>query len=186
MGIATDNSITDPRQVRDIEQAIIHDGKPIPKLRVRFFEHAAKDAAAEARQRDRIEAGSGEVARPYFKRALYIEKRHEDQKDYITKPATERDKREFRDAFEAFEAQKDQPKKHSIQLLPGADVVAQAIFNELNLLYIEDFLEFSEAKPEILDIFDELRPLLEVAKRWRTFMKPRLKLVNGKIENGDD
>lgn len=181
--LAHDNSITNPQELQKIEEAIIG---PKGRLTVRFFEHAARDAKAEAQQRDRIEAGADEVARPFFKRTLYIEKRHEDQKDYVAKPATDRDKREFKAAYEAFEANKDQPPKHSIQLLPGVDVCALAVFNELNLLYIEDFLTFAEQKPEILDIFDELKPLYEVAKRWRTFMKPRLKLVNGKIDDGND
>lgn len=179
MAIAHDNSINDPNELRMIENAIIG---PRGELTVRFVDHAAPDPKAMGAQRKRIEEGSDEVERPYFKCKPYIEKKHKGQKDFVAKPATEKDKREFPEAWAEYQAQKDTPPKHSIQLLPGNDVCTQAVFNELNIVYIEDFLTFTEEHPEILEVFDELVPLLEAAKRWRTFMKPRLKLVNGKPE----
>lgn len=179
MGIASDNSIRDPRHLKEIERAIVGDES---ELMVRFLEHAKRDHKAEQEQRKRIAEGSDEVERPYFKKAAYIEKRHKGQIDYMSKPATEQDKRDFPQQWERFEQSKNQPPKHHISLLPGCGVCEQAIFNELNITAIEDFLEFSEKSPEILSIFDELGPLLEVAKRWRTFMKPRLKLVEGKVQ----
>lgn len=181
--LAHDNSIRDPRELKQIEEAIIG---PNGRIHVRFVDHAARDASKEAQQRDRIEKGSDEVARPFFKRVPYIEKRFEGQKDFISKPATEQDKREHRQAWEEYQKIAGRPPRHAIQLLPGNDVVTLAIFNELNILHIEDFLEFSEQHPDTLDIFEELKPLLDAAKRWRTFMKPRLKLVNGEMKDGND
>lgn len=181
--LAHDESIRDPNELRQIEEAII--GKR-GQLHVRFFDHAARDAKAEAQQRDRIENGSDEVARPFFKRVPYIQKRHDGQKDYMSKPATDEDRRQHPKAWADYEAQRDKPPKHSVELLPGNDVVTQAVFNELNIFFIEDFLLFAEQHPQTLEIFAELKPLLEHAKRWRTFMKPRLKLVNGEIKNGND
>lgn len=179
MAIAHDGSISDPAELRRIENSIIG---PASELTVRFIDHAAVDAKAMGEQQERIKNGSGEIARPYWKTTPYIEKKHKGQKDFVAKPATERDKREFAEAWAEYEKQKDTPPKHSIELLPGNNVCTQAAFNELNIMYIEDFLAFCEDHPETLEIFDELVPLHEAAKRWRTFMKPRLKLVNGKPE----
>lgn len=179
MSIAHDNSIRDPQELQRIEESIL--GKR-SKVRVRFFQHAARDAKAEAQQRDRIEAGSTEIARPFFKMVPYIERRHQDQKDYMSRIATEQDRRDHPKEWAEFQEATEKPPKHAIELLPGNNVVTLAIFDELNILYIEDFLEFAERKPEILEIFSELLPLFEAAKRWRTFMKPRLKLVEGKAQ----
>jgi hypothetical protein len=113
---------------------------------------------------------------------VFIERRHKGQKDYISRPAKESEKREYPREWAVFQEQQGKPPKHHISLLPGCDVLALAVFDELNISYIEDFLIFAEERPEIIDIFDELVPLLENAKRWRTFMKPRLKLVEGKAQ----
>lgn len=174
--IASDNSIRDPRHLQEIERAI---AGPESELIVKFVEHARRDHKAEGEQRKRIEEGSDEIARPFFKTAIYIQKRFKGQIDHIAKPASDADKREYRREWEEFQSRKGIPDKHSIQLLPGNDVCTQAVFDELNVQTIEDFLDFADQKPEIMDIFSELKPLHEVAKRWRTFMKPKLRLVNG-------
>jgi hypothetical protein len=180
--IADDGSVRDPRHLQQIVDAI---AGPKPDLMVRFVEHAKRDHKAEQEQQERIDAGSGEVARPYFKSTVYIDKRHKGQKDHMSKPATQEDKRNFPNEWAAFQAAQEQPAKHAIALLPGNSVCTQAIFDHLRIEYIEDFLVFTEEHPEILDIFNELRPMLEVAKRWRTFMKPRLKLIEGELKNAN-
>lgn len=181
--LATDGGAIDPRHLQEIKQAIIG---PESEQIVRFYEHARRDHRKEQEQQERIKEGSGEVARPFWTSAVYIEKRFKGQIDYIAKPATDQDKRENPREWAAFDANKGKPPKHSVRLLPGNDVCTQAAFDELRIEYIEDFIAFAEAKPEILEIFSELAPLLETAKRWRTFMKPRLKLVDGKVQNGHD
>ena len=181
MTIAGDNSVRDPRHLAEIEQTIVG---PPSELIVRFFEHARRDNQAENEQKKRIDEGADEIARPYWKKAVYIERRFKGQIDHMARPASDQDKREYRQAWEEFKANQDKPPKHDIRLLPGNGVCTQAVFDELNIQTIEDFLYFTEKNPDILAIFGELQPLVEVAKRWRTFMKPRLKLVNGEL-NGD-
>lgn len=183
MGIAHDNNITNPKDLKQIENAVLHNGEA-PELHVTFFVHATTDHKAEAQLRDRIEQGSGETVRPIFKESVYIQKRHQGQVDFMSKPANDQDKRDFPDEWQAFEEQRKKPEKHGIQLLPKNTACIQAVFNHLNIYFIEDFLDFVEQQPNILDVFDELVPLHEAAKRWRTFMKPRLKLVNGEIKDG--
>ena len=177
--LATDNSVTDPRLLAEIENMIV--GQP-GEIRARFYEHAKRDHRAEAEQQKRIKEGSDEVARPFFRSAVYIETKARGQTDFAARPATDEDKRQYPREWAIFEQNRDKPPKHSIQLLPGNTVVTQALFNELRVETIEDFLEFVERQPKIMEIFSELVPLLEAAKRWRTFMKPRLKLIDGKIQ----
>lgn len=179
MSIASDNSVVEPHVLREIEQSI---AGPPSELIVSFTEHARRDHKAEAAQAQRIKEGADEIARPFFKADVYIQKRFRGQIDYMAKPATDKDRREHAAEWREFLANKGKPAKHSIQLLPGNDVCTQAVFDELNIRTIEDFLEFAERKPETISIFHELAPMLEVAKRWRTFMKPRLKLVNGDLK----
>ena len=171
--LAHDGSINDRGLLKTIERTLVGEA---PDLMVKFYEHARRDHKAEAEQRKRIKEGSDEVERPFFKKAVYIQKKFKGQPDYNSKPATEQHKREFPAEWEAFKATQGQPPKHSVSQLPGADVCELAIFEELNIEYIEDFLQFSEERPEILEIFTELQPLYDNAKRWRTFMKPRIKL----------
>lgn len=177
--LATDNSVTDPRLLAEIEHMIV--GQP-GEIRARFYEHAKRDHRAEAEQQQRIKEGSDEVARPFFKSAVYIETKAKGQIDFAARPATDQDQRDYPREWAAFQATKNTPPKHSINLLPGNTVVTQAIFDELRLQTIEDFIEFTEKQPKIMEIFTELAPLLEAAKRWRTFMKPRLRLVNGEVQ----
>jgi len=173
MTIASDGSISDPRHLAEIQAAI--QGEP-SKLIIKFIKHAKRDHKAQNKQAERIAAGSSEVVRPYYKEVLYISKKYRGQIDHISKPASEQDKRDYPAEFAVFEASKDLPTKVSIVLLPGNGVCEQAVFDHLGINTIEDFMLHMEQHPDILDVFSELSPLLEAAKRWRTFMKPRIKL----------
>ena len=179
--IGHDNSVRDQRHLQEIENAILHDGNK-PELIAWFIDHAVRDHKAENELKERIKAGSDEVARPFWKKVPYIQKHYRGQTDSIARAATDEDRRQFASEWQAYVDNQNGTKKHSIKLLPGNNVCVQAVFDELGLTTIEDFISHMETHPNLLDIFSELQPLHETAKRWRTFMKPRLKLVDGALQ----
>jgi len=180
--IGHDNSVQDPRHLAEIENAILHNGEK-PKVIAWFVDHALRDHKAEREQQERIRQGSAETARPFWKTVPYIRKHYKGQADSIARAATDEDRREFAQEWADYQAKRELPSKHSIKLLPGNNVCTQAAFDELGLTTIEDFMDHVAKHPNILEVFDELIPLHEAAKRWQTFMKPRLKLINGEVRS---
>lgn len=182
--IAHDGSIRDPRTLERITNELAGAfGMEETEPRVKFYEHAVRDQKREREQQQRIEAGAEEIARPFFKVADYVEIRFPDVKDYISRPVKDEDRRTYPQQWAAYQARKERGgSRTELAVLPEMGAVEQAICDHLRLTYIEDLIEYVEQQPQILDIFGELHTILDSAKRWRSFRKPRMKLVNGELK----
>lgn len=179
MSIATDGASYSQEHIQKFQDEILG---PAKKLNVWFYNHATRDHQKEREQQKRIDEGSDEVARPFFRELPYITKQFQGDVDMISKPASQQDMRQFPEAWEAFQTRMKTGEKHSLSLLPGFTPIVSAVCDELGLTKIEDMLVHVEDHPELLDIFPEIEQIYATAERWVEFFKPNLKIVEA--DNG--
>jgi hypothetical protein len=118
-----------------------------------------------------LTAASG---RPRYRNAPMLCKRNVGEKDFVSEPLTDEHRRRFPRAWAGWQAQADKRAKLSIQLLPN---IMPADVAELDALGIHDVDTLAST-----DVPAELQPWRSMANRLRTLSKPRLRLVDGQLQ----
>lgn len=154
-----------------------------PKERARFYLHGARD-----------EDASQSAGYPVYSERVYVEIKVPDDKDFMSRPASRDDFKQYPDAYAHFERVRDW-KQHPLDLLPGLSCALAATCRDLGLFTIEQLAGHTPATaPWVRDGEDrfpalkgELPPSLTVAattaRRFIAFSnKPRLRLVDGVVQ----
>lgn len=111
--------------------------------------------------------------RTRYRNAPMLCKRSADSKDFISEPLTEEHKHRFPRAWAWWQVQADKRAKVSIELLPN---ISPAEIAELAALEIHDMDALASAQ-----VPDELTPWRDMAVRFRSLSKPRVRLVDGEL-----
>lgn len=139
-------------------------GNRAPTVFVAIFESAREDA--DATERD---------GRPRFVNVPYVAIRPKGERDYVSRPVSEEDKRRFPRAWASWTARQAAQVKPSVALLPG---IRPAALRELEALGLRDVEQLAAYEGPLGDL-EEFRTL---AKRLASLSKPRMRLVNGSLE----
>lgn len=153
-----------------------------PAPRARFYLHGAKQ-----------EEASQTNGYPVFEDRVYVEIRIPDSTDFMSHPATPGDIRQHPEAYKLFERARDW-KQHPLELLPSVTPAILATLKSLGLHTIEQLAAHtSENAPWLKADDGDPFPILKgelpaslhetqaTAKRFMSFNKPRMRLVDGKI-----
>lgn len=132
---------------------------------VAIYENAAPDPEATE--------ASG---RPRYRNAPFIAVKEKGTKDFVSRPVNEDDKRRFPRAWQAWEARKNTAAPLPLELLPG---IRPAALRELREIGIQSVEALAECDRTDLGELDQFRVL---ARRLRSIHKPRLRLVDGKMQ----
>lgn len=132
---------------------------------VAIYENAAPDP-------DATEASG----RPRYRNAPFIAVKEKGTKDFVSRPVNDEDKRRFPRAWKAWEARIDKNPPLALELLPG---IRPAALRELREIGIHSIDALAECDREDLGDLDAFRVL---ARRLRTLSKPRLRMVDGQIQ----
>lgn len=155
-----------------------------PKERARFYLHGARD-----------EDASQAAGHPVYAEKVYVEIKVPDDKDFMSRPATKADFRQYPDSYAHFERVRDF-KQHRLDLLPGMSVALLATAQALGLFTIEQLAAHTpENAPWRLSNDEDPYPVLAgelpaalqdarlTAKRFVNFAnKPRVRLVDGALQ----
>lgn len=132
---------------------------------VAIYENAVYDA--EASERD---------GRPRYTNAPFIAVKEKGTKDFASRPVNDDDKRRFPRAWKAWEARQGQVPPLPLELLPG---IRPAALRELREIGVNDIEALAACERDDLGELETFRTL---ARRLRSLTKPRLRLVDGKLE----
>lgn len=107
---------------------------PTPRLGVRFYDHATLDGPA-----------SESKGRPVHKLATFIELRPRapglEVRDFRSRPATMKDRREYPHEYAHYEETKNAPRVRSLELLTTADPVTLADLRALGITTVEQLAD---------------------------------------------
>lgn len=95
------------------------------------------------------------------------------EKDYVSETLTEKHRRRFPSAYAKWEAIRNAPPRVSAMLLPGITMADLRELEELQLIWLD--------KLAAADVPENLKPWQDLAKRFLTLSKPRLRLVDGQL-----
>ena len=154
-----------------------------PPPTVHFYLHGAKNGDAT------MQAGY-----PVYTDRIYIQEKIPDCPDYMSRVASPADIRQHKEAYALFERSREW-KHHSLELLPGMSPALLATCRELGYFTIEQLADHTPENAHWTKIDEgdpypalsgQLPPALQevkvTAKRFASFNKPRLRLVDGKME----
>lgn len=132
---------------------------------VAIYENAVHDEAATL--------SSG---RPRYRNAPFIAVKEKGTKDFASRPVNDDDKRRFPRAWADWEARIGQDVPTPLELLPGARPAALRELRELGIRSVEALAACDRTDLGDLDQFRTL------ARRLRSLSKPRLRLVDGQLQ----
>jgi len=112
--------------------------------------------------------------RQRFRNAPMLCKRNIGEKDFVSEPLTDEHRQRFPRAWAWWQAQADKRAKISIALLPN---IMPADIAELDALGIHDVDTLAST-----EVPAELQQWRNMANRLRTLSKPRLRLVDGQLQ----
>lgn len=138
-----------------------------PAAKAHFFLHGAKNEDAT------IAAGY-----PVYEDKVYVGIHIPDSPDYVSVPASEQHFQEYPQAYARFKQWQDW-KQHNLELLPGITPAKTATLKELKIHTIEQLASHEG------DLTPHVEDLRAIAKKFVLFMsggKPRLRLIDGKLE----
>lgn len=135
-----------------------------PDSLVAIYDGAIEDA--EATERD---------GRKRFKVVTMIAIRNMGESDFAPHPLREDEPAKYPRAWKRYEAGRNAAPSHRLELLPGVNAASLAELAELKLRTIEQLAAFDG------ELFD-LAPLREKAKRLLSALKPRLRLIEGTLQ----
>lgn len=154
-----------------------------PAPRARFYLHGAIN-----------EEQSQQAGHPVYEDKVYVEIRMPDATDYMSKLATPTDFRQHPEAYKLFERIRDW-KQHRLDLLPGITPAQLATLRALSLHTIEQLAshtpetapwltrEDGDPYPKLAgELPASLEPIKTTARRYVSFCKPRLRLVDGRLQ----
>lgn len=118
---------------------------------------------------------SAKDGRNRYRNAPMICIRIKGEKDFISEPLKPEHAQRFPRAWGWWQAHRGDSPKVSVQLLPG---ISAADLMELDELRLNDLASLAEVET----IPDNLAKWREMAQRFRTLSKPRLRIVDGKLE----
>lgn len=134
-----------------------------PKMDVAIYHGAEVDPDASARD-----------GRVRYRNVAMLCKRVAGEKDFVSVPYTDEHARMFPRAAAWWQMQKDKARKVSVQLLPS---ITPADVAELGELGIDDVEALADA-----DVPAELTHWRDMARRFRTLSKPRMRIVDGALQ----
>lgn len=126
--------------------------------------HARKDEDASARE-----------GRPVYVDSVYVAVKIPDERDYISRPATDEDKEKFPEAWQAFERTQGKTGTH-LRTLPGITPARFHEFIEMGIRTVEQLAAYEGT------LSTEQAELRGIAKRILSAIKPRYSVVDGKLE----
>lgn len=126
-------------------------------------------------QAQRDEEASERLGRPVYNDAVYVAVKVPDEKDYVSRPASDEDKRKWPEAWAQFQATQGKAGTH-LRALPGITPARFREFVEMGIRTVEELAKF---EGELTEAQGELRG---IAKRILTAIKPRYSVVEGKLE----
>lgn len=135
---------------------------PRPEPKVRIYPHAVRDEDASAAE-----------GIPVYREMPYIEVRIPDDRDYLSRPVTDDDRRNYPAAWAAYESRGADP-LHLRSLRMGP-----ARFMELaerNVHTVEQLAAYTDALPPNLESFRL------AARRVLTALKPRYAIIDGEMK----
>lgn len=115
------------------------------------------------------------AGRPRYRNAPFIAVREKGTKDFVSRPVNDDDKRRFPRAWKSWEARIGGKAALPLELLPG---MRPAPLRELRDLKIESIEALAAYDGDLGDL-NEFRVL---AKRLGSLTKPRLRLVDGQLQ----
>lgn len=117
---------------------------------------------------------SAQAGRTRYRNTALIAVRVKGEKDFISTPLTDEHRRRFPRATSWWEQNKSAAAVVSVRLLPG---ITPADIAELDDLKLMDVDALAGA-----DVPENLQPWQNLAKRLRTLTKPRMRLVEGSLQ----
>lgn len=112
--------------------------------------------------------------RTRYRNAPMLCKRNVNEKDFVSEPLTEEHRLRFPRAWAWWVAQEGKRAKVSVALLPN---ITPADIAELAALGVADVDTLAATA-----VPDELQPWRDMANRLRTLSKPRMRLVDGRLQ----
>lgn len=113
--------------------------------------------------------------RPRYRNAPFIAVREKGSKDFVSRPVNEDDKHRFPRAWRSWEARIGANKVLPLELLPG---MRPAALRELRDIKVESIEALAAHEGEL----GELSDFRVLAKRLGSLSKPRLRLVDGQLQ----
>lgn len=95
------------------------------------------------------------------------------EKDYVSEALNAGHRQRFPNAVRAWEAMKNAPPRVSAMLLPGITEADLRELEELQLIWLDKLVNAT--------VPDNLKPWQELARRFVTLSKPRMRLVAGQL-----
>lgn len=116
------------------------------------------------------------AGRPRYRNAPFIAVREKGTKDFASRPVKDDDKRRFPRAWKSWEARNGDSAPVPLELLPGMRPAALRELKEIGITNVEQLADC--ARDDLADL-DNFRQL---ARRLRSISKPRLRLVDGQLQ----
>ena len=116
------------------------------------------------------------AGRPRYRNAPFIAVREKGTKDFVSRPVNADDKRRFPRAWKSWEARNGESAPAPLELLPG---MRPAALRELSEMKITNVAQLADCDRDDLGDLDTFRQL---ARRLRSLAKPRLRLVDGQLQ----
>lgn len=134
-----------------------------PDCHVAIHQDAMADTEASERE-----------GRPIYRNAIMISVRNKGEKDFVSVPYTAEHARQYPRAAKWWDEHQNDKRKVSVALLPG---ITPAEVAELHGIGLSDLDGLANA-----DVPDPLRAWKDMALRFRTLSKPRMRLVDGELQ----
>lgn len=116
------------------------------------------------------------AGRPRYRNAPFIAVREKGTKDFVSRPVNDMDKRRFPRAWKSWEDRNGESAPVPLELLPGMRPAALRELKDIQITSVEALANCDRADLGDLDTFRQL------ARRLRSINKPRLRLVDGKLQ----
>lgn len=114
--------------------------------------------------------------RPRYRNAPFIAVREKGTKDFVSRPVNDTDKRRFPRAWKSWETRNGASAPVPLDLLPGMRPAALRELTEIGITHVEALASCEREDLGELDTFRQL------ARRLRSISKPRLRLVDGQLQ----
>lgn len=145
------------------DQKIMQEILPDKNVLAQFFMHAQKDDETSDREQ-----------RPAYKDVLCVLLKVQGERETFSRVATDIDKRKYPESWAQFEAQNSKTKTH-LRSLPGITPARFQEFIEMGIRCVEDLAEYGGT------MTDEQDKLRGIAKRVLSAIKPRFRMIDGKL-----
>lgn len=157
-------SAPQPYRLSPDDEKIMKEIMPDKNVLAAFFMHAQKDEEASIRE-----------GRPVYNDVICVQLKVQGERETFSRVSTEVDKRKWPEAWAQFDAMHNKAKTH-LTKLPGITPARFHEFIETGIRSVEDLAEYTGS------LTDEQDKLRGIAKRMLSAIKPRFRMVEGKLQ----